>query len=136
MNIKNDFSHFFATIFFPTFFARSIGLFLEKLFRAFFPLFYGHDIRVNIKNVFSDIFRRFFPYIFCPHYWCVSGKIVSRVFSPILGHDIRVIIKNDFSHFFATILFPTFFARLLVCFFKNCIARFSTPFFVTIFVCI
>ena len=35
--IKNVFSHFSTTIFSPTYFSRTIGVFLEKLFRAFFP---------------------------------------------------------------------------------------------------
>jgi len=58
---KKRFSHFFATIFFPTFFARSIGLYVEKLFRAFYRPILGHDIRVIIKNPFyATFFRRLF----------------------------------------------------------------------------
>jgi len=60
------FSHFFETIFFPTFFARTIIVFLEKLFRPFFsPPFFGHDFSLNIKNVFSHFFETiFFPTFF------------------------------------------------------------------------
>ena len=80
-----------------------------------------------------------------PHYWCVSGKIVSRVlFLPFFGHDFRVNIKNVFSqfsgvffltfyartisHFFALIFSQHFLLALLVCFWKNCFVRFSPHF--------
>jgi len=53
------------------------------MFRAFFPPFFGHDIRVNIKNLFWQFFATIFiPTFVCWHYWFVSGKIVSRVFPP------------------------------------------------------
>ena len=57
--IKNVFSHFFP-IFSPTYFSRTIRVFLEKLFGAFFPPRFGHDIRENIKNVFSLYFATIF----------------------------------------------------------------------------
>ena len=79
--------------------------------------------------LFRTFLQWFYQNIFWMHYWCVSGNIVSRVFSPIFGHDIRVNIKNLFSQFFATIFIPTFFLlALLVCFWKNCFAGFSTHF--------
>jgi len=79
--IKNVFSQYFATIFFPTFFGCTIGVFLETLFHAFFSPFFGHDIRVNVKNVLLQYFATiFFTTFFGWHYWCVSRKIVSRIF--------------------------------------------------------
>jgi len=86
-------------------------VFLEKLFRAFFPPFFGHDIRMNIKNVFSHFFATiFFPTILARSIGVFLEKLFRAFFPPFLGHDIRVNIKK-FSQFFATIFFQTFFVR-------------------------
>ena len=53
------------------------------------------------KTLFSLFSADFFPNIFCSHYSCVSGIIVSRVFSPLFfGNDICVNIKKHFLTFF------------------------------------
>jgi len=83
------------------------------LFRAFFPPFFGDDIRVNIKKFFGTFSVDFYPNIFCPDYSCTSVEIVSRVFfPPFFGHDIRVNMKNVFSTSFRR-SFPIFFARTI-----------------------
>jgi len=88
-------------------------VFLEKLFRAFSPPFFGDDIRVNIKTFFGTFSDEFYPNIFCPDYSCSFVKIVSRVFSPpFFGHDIRVNMKNVFSTCFRRSS-PIFFARTI-----------------------
>jgi len=120
-------------------------VFLEKLFRAFFPPFFGHDIRVNIKNDFSQFLLRFFPNIFCSHYFalfcddfsqnflpallvCFWKNCFPRFFPPFFGHDIRVNIKNVFSQFFTTIFIPTFFAGTIGLFLEKLFRGFFPPF--------
>ena len=103
MNIKNVFRTSFRR-FFPLHFLLALYVCFWKNCFARFPPFFGHDIRVNIKKVFSHFFTTFFFKIFCTHYSCVSGKIFSRVLFPaFFGHDFRVNIKNHISHFFRTI---------------------------------
>ena len=94
-----------------------------------FPPFIGHDIRVIIKNVFRTFFRRFSSKHFLLALFCVSLKIVSRVFyPPFFGHDIRVIIKSVFSHFFPMISSHFLLAHFLR-FCKNYFACFLTQIF-------
>ena len=101
VNIKNEFSHFSPTIFSPTYFSRTIRVFLEKLFlRVFSPQFFGHDIRVNIKNVSSQFLRRFFPNTFYSHYFAL----------------------------FCIDFFPTFFARSIGLFLEKLFRAFFPPF--------
>jgi len=69
-------------------------VFLKKLVRAFFPTFFGHDIRVNIKKGFFAIFfDDFFPTFFARTIGVFLEKLFRAFFPPILGHDVRVIIK-------------------------------------------
>ena len=101
VNIKNVFSHFFPTIFFPNIFSLHYwcvsGNIVSRVFSPHFWSRYSCEYKKPFFAIFCD---DFYPKFFCWHYWFVSGKIVSRVFPSILGHDIRVIIKNVFSHFF------------------------------------
>jgi len=99
VNIKNENRHLLETIFFPTFFARTIRVFLKKLFRAFFPPILCSRYSCEYKKRFFTLFWDFFSNIFPTLYSCVSGKIVSRIFSPLFVRDIRVNIKNVLSHF-------------------------------------
>jgi len=82
VNIKKLFFTLLFYDFFTTYFARTIRLILQNLFRSFFTPFFGINIRVNVKNVFSHFFSTIFSKLFCSHYSCVSGNIVSRFFSP------------------------------------------------------
>ena len=109
--------------------------FCRNLYRAFLSPFFGQDIRVNIKNVFSHflrlffsqhfllaifrvflekLFRAFFPTIFTSRYSCEYKK---RVFA----------LLDDF--------FPNIFCLHYSCVsVEICIARFSHHFLVRIFV--
>ena len=95
--IKYVFSHFFPTIFSPTYISRTIRVFREKLFRAYFSPHFWSRYSCEYKKRFFGIFCGFFFPIFCSHYFalssndffpniyfshysCVSGNIVSRVF--------------------------------------------------------
>jgi len=85
---------------------------------------------MNIRNVFRTFSDVFFPYIFCSHYSCVSGKIVLRVSPPpFFGHDIRV---NIIKRFFA-LLYDDFFSKFLhalfVCIWKYFFTRFVPSIF-------
>jgi len=75
---KKSFLPILPTIFFPTFFARTILVFLEELFRRFFPHFF-----VMIFVEYKKIFRPF------------SGDI----FPKISDRTIRVFLKNCFARF-------------------------------------
>ena len=105
--------------------------FWKNVSLVFFLTLFGHDIRVNRKNIFSHFFPdNFFPNNFCSHYSLVSGKIVSHVFFPAFsGHDIRVNIKNVFSDIFPTIFFQTFFARTIRVFLEKLFRACLPPFY-------
>ena len=66
--IKNVLSHCFPTIFFLTFFARTIGVILEILFRAFSPPFWSRYSCKFKKYFFALFCDDFFPNIFCSLY--------------------------------------------------------------------
>jgi len=129
VNIKNVFSLSFRR-FFPIFF-RTIRVFLKKLFGTFLcPLFWTRYSCVYRKRFFALFSDDIFATFFSSHYSCVSGKMVSRIFSsPFLSHDIRVNIKNAFSHFFRRFISQQFFFALFVCFWKNCFVLFFVPIF-------
>ena len=79
-NIKNVLSHFFPTIFFPTFFL-ALFVFLEKLFRASFPPILGHAIQVSIKYEFFAHFPTiFFPIFFFALFLCFWKNFYARIF--------------------------------------------------------
>jgi len=65
VNIKNVFSHFFATIFFQHFMIALFVCFWKNYFVRFSPHFFVHDIPVNIKKRFLHFLATiFFPNIF------------------------------------------------------------------------
>ena len=147
------FRTFFRRFFSQHLLLALIGFCWQNCFTRFFPPFFGHDIRVNIKIVFSHFFQMIFSYIFFSHYSCDSGLIVSRVFFPaFFGIDIRLNIKNVFSHFFPTIFsqhflmhyscvseklfrsfFPFFWSRFSCEYKKRFFLLFSDDFFLTFF---
>ena len=130
VNIKKRFSHFFPTIFFPTFcshYSNASGKIVSSVFSHIFSARYSCEYK---KTFFALFFDDFFPIIFCSHYLCDPAKIVSRVYLILFfGHDIRVNIYKRFSHFFPAIFVPKFLLALFLCFWKNCFARFFPAIF-------
>ena len=134
---KNRFYALFPDDLFPTFFARTIRVFLVNLFRSFPPPFFGSRYSCEYKKRLFALFPDdLFSHIFCSHYSCVSGKLVSRFFSPLLGHYIRVNIKKRvFLHFFPNCFLQQFFARTIRVFLEKFFRAFFSPhFLVMIFV--
>ena len=111
-------------------------MFLEKLFRAFFPLIFWLLYSCAYKKLFFAIFRYdFYRNIFLFASFVFSGKIVSRFSPPFFDNDIRMNIKNVFSRFFATIFFPTFLARFISVFLEKLFRAFFPPIFWTRYSC-
>ena len=79
---KRVFAHFPRRFFSIVFISRYTCVFGKKIFSRVFPQFFGHDIRVFIKNVFSHFFQTIFSIVVCLRKLCVSGKKFSRVFPP------------------------------------------------------
>jgi len=86
--------------------ASTIRVFKEKLFRLFFPQFFGHDIRANIKSFFA-LFSDFFPFFVC---------------------TVRVSLEKMFRPFFSTIFWSRY-----SCEYQNVFLNFSDAFFPNIF---
>jgi len=105
--------------------------FWKYCFERFFPPFFGHDIRVNIKKVFSQFFTTIFipPFSFWV-YWFVSGKIVSRVFPPHFNSRYSCNYKKRFFALFYDDFFPNIFCSHYWCVSGKIVTRvFSPPFF-------
>ena len=99
---KTCFHTFLRRFFSQNFLLALFVCFWKNCFARFPPLFWSRYSCEYKTTCFRTFFRRYSPNIFCSHYSCVSGIIVSHVFSlsPFFGHDILVNIKNVFSHFF------------------------------------
>ena len=102
--------HFLQTIFFPNFNLALFVCFWKNCFVHFFSPFFGHNIRANIKNVFSHFFRRFFSLHFLLALFVCFWK-------------------NSFAHFFS----PTFWSRYSCEYKKRFFALFTDDFFPKIF---
>ena len=106
-------------------------MFLKICF-ARFPPFYWSRYSCEYKNRFYALFPDdLFPNIFCSHYSCVSGKLVSRVFTPprFFGSRYSYEYKKRFFALFSDDLFPTFFACTIREFLEKLFHAFFPPFF-------
>ena len=100
-----------------------------KIVSLVFPPFFGHDIRVNIKNFFLHFFPKIFLQQFLPHYSCVSAQIVSCVFfPPIFWSRYPCEYKKTFLPIIPTFFFRTFFARTIRVFLENLCRTFFPTF--------
>jgi len=103
--------------------------FWKNCFARFFPPFFGQDIRVNIKNVFSHFLETIFAQHFLTALFVCFWKNGLARFFPFFGHDFRVNIKNVFLLFFGSIFFPTFFAGTIRVFLEKLFRAFFSPIF-------
>jgi len=95
VNLKYVFSHFFETIFFPTFFAGTIGVFSGKIVSCFFPPIFWSRNSCEYKKVFSHFFVTIcFPTFFAGTIRVFLEKLFCAFFPPLYGLDIRVNIKK------------------------------------------
>ena len=134
---KKTFFTLLSDDFSAKFFARTIRVFLEKLFRAFSPpQFFRHDIRMNITKRFSHFFTTIFsPTLFAALFVCLWKNCFARFIPPIFRHDIRVNIKKTFFALFSEDFFPNIFACTNSVFLEKLFRAFCSPYFlITIFV--
>ena len=89
--------------------ASTIRVFKEKLFRLFFPQFFGHDIRANIKSFFA-LFSDFFPF-FPRTIHVFLEKLFRAFFPPILWSRYSCEYKKRFFAFFSEDFSQHFFSH-------------------------
>jgi len=104
-------------------------VFLEKLFRAFFPPFLGHDIR-KIKNVFSPFFLTiFFPTFIARTIRVLPEKLFRAFFPPIFWSRYSCENKKGLFALFSDDFFPTFFTRTIRVFLEKLLRAFFPTIF-------
>ena len=130
MNIKNVFSHFFETIFFSIFLLALFVCYWKNSYARFFPLFFGHDIRVNIKKTrFRTFLRRFFSQHFLHALFVCFWKNYFARFFTIFWSRFSCEYNNSVFALFRDDIFPNISSWQYSCFSGKIVSRFFFPIF-------